>query len=387
MVGEAQIVKFQILESELEALLIEAELIRTHQPPYNILLKDDKTPLYILITAEEFPRVLTVRRKEIQKHPVKGTLLGPFPSAYTVRQVLEIARHTFPWCSDPLGGRPCFYYHLQLCPGACIGKISAAEYNQIIRNLTLFLRGKKKEVLRSLKAEMNEARKTEAFEQAARLRDSLKAVTTVTQQQYPMKPNPVLPSLKINQTEEGVIQLRQLLATYLELPKNYPLNRIEGYDVSNTQGTNAAVAMVTFTNGAPDTDEYRLFNIKTITQANDYGMLQEALQRRQNHLEWGEPDLLVIDGGKGQLRAALSVWQKTTPIISIAKKPDRIIIPTTFNHVLKHNPESKKFQPKYYELTLAENHLALRLVQQIRDEAHRFSKKQHSRRRTKLMFK
>lgn len=387
MVGEALEVKHQVLESELEALLIEAELIRTHQPPYNILLKDDKTPLYILITAEKFPRVLTIRKKEIQKNPIKGTLLGPFPSAYKVKEVLNIARRTFPWCADPEGGRPCFYYHLQLCPGACIGKISAEDYNQIMKNLVLFLRGKKKEVIKNLNQEMKTAVADQHFEQAARLRDSWQAVKAVTEQHFPMKPNPILPALKLNQAEESVIQLRQLLATYLELPKDYPLTRIEGYDVSNIQGTNAAVAMVTFINGEPDTDEYRLFNIKTIAQANDYGMLQEALQRRQNHPEWGEPDLVVIDGGKGQLRAALSVWHSSTPIISIAKKPDRIIIPASFNYLTRANPEMKKFQPKYYELQLGSDHLALRLVQRIRDESHRFSKKQHTRRRTKMMFK
>jgi excinuclease ABC subunit C len=242
-------------------------------------------------------------------------------------------------------------------------------------------------VIKNLEQEMKAEVEKEHFEQAARLRDSWQAVKSVTEQHYPMKPNPILPALKVDQTEESIIQLRQLLSSYLELPKNYPLERIEGYDVSNIQGTNAAVAMVTFINGESETDEYRLFNIKTILQPNDYGMLQEALQRRQNHPEWGMPDLVVIDGGKGQLRAALSVWQQSTPVISIAKKPDRIIIPASFNYLMRQNPEMKKFQPKYYELQLSPDHLALRLIQRIRDESHRFSKKQHTRRRTKMMFK
>lgn len=388
MVTQAKYLKHQVLTSELEALLIEAELIRTHQPPYNILLKDDKTPLYILVTDEPYSRIMTIRKREIQKKYFNGTLLGPFPSSYKVREVLRIARQIFPWCSDPTAGRPCFYYHLQLCPGACIGKISVEEYQTSINHLIMFLKGKKKDVLREMTAEMKTYAAQQEFEKAGRVRDSLSVIKAVTEGRYPMKPNAVLPALKVSAAEESTIQLRQLLSTYLNLPKNIPLSRIEGYDVSNIQGTNATVAMVVFIDGQPDTSEYRLFNIKTINQPNDYGMLQEALQRRQNHPEWGEPDLVVIDGGKGQLRAAKSVWQWATPVISIAKKPDRIIIPTrTVLPPTMEKVSSLSTVPRYHELQLSEQHYALKLVQQIRDEAHRFSKRQHSRLRTKGMFK
>jgi len=386
MVMQAKELKHQVLESELEALLIEAELIRTHQPQYNILLKDDKTPLYILITDETYGRVLTVRKKEVQKRVFKGTLLGPFPSGTKVKEVLRISRRIFPWCADPNANRPCFYYHLQLCPGACVGKITPEEYQQNITRLILFMRGKKKDVLHQLEEEMKLSVAKEEYEKAGKLRDSIQVVKTVTQRRYPLRPNPVLPALKVDLAEDSTIQLRQLLATYLELPKNYPLIRIECYDVSNIQGTNAAVAMVVFTNGLADKAEYKLFNIKTIQQANDYGMLQEALQRRQNHPEWGRPDLVVIDGGKGQLRAAMNVWHWTTPVISIAKKPDRIIIPT--QAILQKRIKAVMMDaPRYHELNLGEQHLALKLVQQARDEAHRFSKRQHTRLRNRDMFK
>lgn len=388
MVFQARELKFQVLESELEALLIEAELIRTHQPPYNVLLKDDKTPLYILITDEKFSRVLTVRKREVQKKIAKGTLLGPFPNSAKIKEVLRLARQIFPWCSDPQGPKPCFYYHLQLCQGACIGKISPEEYQINIQNLITFLRGKKKDVLRKLELEMKEKAIKEEYEKAGQLRDSISIVKAVTQSHYQLQPNTVLPALKINAAEESIIQLRQLISTYLDLPKNYPLSRIEGYDVSNIQGTNATVAMVVFTNGQADKAEYRLFNIKTVHQPNDYAMLQEALQRRQNHPEWGEPDLILIDGGKGQLRAVKSVWQWATPVISLAKKPDRIIIPSRSLQLSDPTKKTDFFGiPKYHELQLSEQHYALRLLQQVRDEAHRFSKQQHTRLRTKDMFK
>lgn len=389
LVATAKQLKFQVLESELEALLIEAELINTHQPPFNIALKDDKSPLYILITNEVFPRVQMVRKRDVQRQQTPdGTLLGPFTSAWKVREVLKIARQVFPWCANPQAGKACFYYHIQQCPGACVGEISQSDYQQNIQHLVKFLKGKKNDVIRDIQSDLKAAVVAEKYEQAARLRDSLSCITEVTKRNYFMRPNPMLPNLKINQAEESLILLRKLLRNHVEIPQNYSLARIEGYDVSNIQGTNAAVAMVTFIDGRSETDEYRLFNIKTLDTPNDYGMLQEALLRRQNHPEWGMPTLLVIDGGKGQLRAALSVWHWPVPVISIAKKPDRIIIPvgqdlrtqTTISEGVK---KTKFF---YHEIKLPESHLALKVIQQIRDESHRFSKKQHQRRREKHLF-
>lgn len=413
MVFSATKLQYQVLENELEALLVEAELIRTHQPPTNILLKDDKTPLYILVTDETYPRVLTVRKKEIEKRHIKGTVLGPFPSAYKVKEVLRIARRIFPWCNQGLSdlklvdkkdhheldnfkghGSPCFYYHIGLCPGACIHKISPEEYQATMKELVLFLRGKKKSVLKEIETRMKVAAEQEEYEHAKIYRDRLQLIKSVTEEPHVLKPDLALPRLKQSQAEESMIYLSKLLSDYLSLPKRYPVSRIECYDVSNTQGTNASVSMVTFEDGQPATDEYRLFNIRTLNTPNDYGMLQEALTRRQNHPEWGRPNLIVIDGGKGQLRAVLSVWHWSVPVISIAKNPDRIIIPVAQvnkvlpaagRHVIKLESKQK---PKltYHELKLPQTNPALKLIQQLRDEAHRFSKKQHTKRRTKSLF-
>jgi excinuclease ABC subunit C len=166
------------------------------------------------------------------------------------------------------------------------------------------------------------------------------------------------------------------------MPKQMPLARIEGYDVSNIQGTNPAVSMVTFTDGTPDTDNYRIFNIKLMDTPNDYFMLQEALTRRQNHPKWGTPNLVLIDGGKGQVKAALKVWNWYCPVIGIAKHPDRLVLPYF------EQEETKKDlgKLKYHIVKLDESHPTLKLIQQIRDESHRFAQKQHKKRRLATMF-
>jgi len=383
MVRTAKNLKWEVLESELEALLVEAELIRLHQPEYNILLKDDKTPLYINITDEPFPQVNTVRKKDVTTGKISGVVLGPFSSGYRVKEVLKLVRPIFRWCNNPANsqGKPCFYYHLDMCSGACVGDISQEEYRADLNALILFLRGKKKEVVTQKKAQMKAAAATQAYEQAARLRDEIELITAVTSHRYKLKPDLVLPQLKETKREEGLIQLRGIISEQFSLPRTIELGRIEGYDVSNIQGTSAAVSMVTAINGAMDSSEYKVFTIRGLQTPNDYYMLQEALTRRQNHPEWGRPDLIVIDGGKGQLRAVLKIWQWSTPVISIAKDPDRLIIPK-WRQAQKLTattslPNKSKQKLEYLELKLPEGHPALQLVQKIRDESHRFSRRQH----------
>lgn len=391
LVTTAHSIQTRVLTSELEALLVEAELIRTYRPPFNILLKDDKSPIYVHISTETFPRVTPVRKNEIISQHLKGTILGPFQSAYKLKEVLYIARDIFPWCSErgnkeTVEGKPCFYYHIGLCPGACIGEISQEEYQEQIKELILFLRGKRKEVVKMLERRMKEAADNEYFEKAARLRDQLQLITDVTNPLYRMKPDLVLSTPLTNQTsKERIVHLRRLLHTYQAVSANQPLQRIEAYDVSNISGQLAAVAMVTFINGEAAKAEYRVFNIKTLNTPNDYHMMKEALVRRQNHPEWGRPDLIVIDGGKGQLRAALNVWKWHNPVISIAKDPDRLIIPDLSNKQAL-NQEKVLAGLQYHVISLPETHPGLQLIQNMRDEAHRFSKKQFTRRKVKNMF-
>ncbi len=379
MVATATLVKHQALESELEALLIEAELIRLHQPNFNSLLKDDKTPLYIHITDEKFPKVLTIRKKDLDHSRLKGTILGPFPSANKVKEVLKIARRIFPWCNqNRTQNKACFYYHLDQCPGVCVNGVSNTTYQSSIKDLIIFLKGQKKTVLKNLQQQLKEFSSQERFEQAAVMRDRIQLIKEVTQKRFHLKPTLVLPELT-HDHNQTLLQLRKILSTYLRIPNDYPLHRIEGYDVSNTSGKLASVSMVTFIEGQSTPSKYRLFNIKTIDTPNDYQMLREAITRRQNNPSWGKPDLTVIDGGKGQLRSCLSTWQWSSPMISIAKNPDRLIIPTKIIR-------KPRLSIEYQVVTLPANHPVLHLIQQIRDESHRFSKKQHTQRRLKNML-
>lgn len=396
MVFAAKTVKHKVLQSELEALLTEAELIRRYQPQYNVLLKDDKSPLYIVITNETFPRVLQIRKKELNKMINPGRVFGPFQSAYKVREVLQLVRPIFPWCNQTGDGsknnngsqRPCFYYHIDRCPGACAQKISKEKYRENINHLITFLEGKTSQVVNELETEMRTAAESEDFEKAAQLRDMQRLIKEVTSQKKQLKPTLTTPGLTAQLAKDGTVYLLDLLVEELQLPREYPLTRIECYDVSNIQGKHAAVAMVVFTDGRADKSQYRLFNIKSINTPNDYQMLKEAILRRQNHPEWGIPNLVIVDGGKGQIRSALSVWSWDVPIIGIAKNPDRIIIPKLeLPEPSNKRQTNKKTKIDYRIAKLSAANPGLKLVQQLRDEAHRFSKKQHARRQLKSMLK
>lgn len=386
MVSRATSIKFKVLESELQALLVEAELIRIYQPNSNTLLKDDKSPLYIQITNDLYPRVLKIRKKELLKKNNSGTILGPFPSAYKTSEVLKIARKIFPWCNKKLvnenrrnnDNQPCFYYQIDQCPGACIGQITPEEYQENINNLILFLKGKKKSVEKSLQNKMHEKIESQNYEEAAIVRDQIKLVVEVTSKQHKLKPELTYAALREKIYEDGIIYLQGILSEYLGLPKQVPLTRIEGYDVSNIQGTSPAVSMVTFTDGQPDTDQYRIFNIKTLNTPNDYHMLQEAVLRRQNHPEWGMPNLVLIDGGKGQVKSVLKGWKWLNPVIGIAKNPDRLVLP--------YKDLADKNRLKYHMVKLDPSHPTLKLIQQIRDESHRFAQRQHKKKRLSKMF-
>ncbi len=400
MVHTAVKLQWEVLESELEALLIEAELIRLHQPAFNILLKDDKTPLYLVITDETYPRLLRIRKKEIPQYQNRGKILGPYQSSYKLNEVLKIARRIFPWC-DEAGKKThfstnqptpkaCFYYHLQLCSGACIGKVSSADYQAMIKQLTLFLQGKKKNVVKNMTTQMKDLADQLKFEQANQIKLQLAMIEEVTSHNYHLKPELILPALNQNQAQHALLHLYKILATHLNLPKNYQFHRMEGYDVSNIMGKNASVSMVVFEDGQPAKDQYRLFNIKTLDTPNDYQMMKEALTRRQNHSEWPWPNLIIMDGGKGQVRSALSVWKNTnTPIIGLVKHPDRVVIPSRVESMVGNttgaigSDKSKRLKITWQVIKLPTDHPSLKLLEQVRDESHRFAKKQHMKLRNK----
>ncbi len=391
MVLEAKRLKYEPQINELTALLVEAELIKLHQPPYNVLLKDDKTPLYIYLTNDEYPLVKSIRKKEIKRLTTvnkipSSQIFGPFQSAYRTKQILKIVRPIFKWCDRPLNFqqgvlKPCFYHHIDRCSGACIAKISVEDYQSSIERLKKFLKGKTHEVLSEFKVAMKVASEEMDYERAAEYRDAIHLIETFMKPTFQLKPDLQLPKLNETLGQEGLLHLRKEIRQFYSLSKDYPLHRIEGFDVSNIQGKNATVSMVTFTEGKPDKENYRLFNIRTLNTPNDYHMMKEAIMRRQKHPEWGMPSLIVIDGGRGQLRSALSVWNWQVPVVSLVKNPDRLVIP-----VFENPTEQSLENLKYHFVLFQEDHPTLRLLQQIRDEAHRFAKKQHTRLRNKNMI-
>ena len=307
-------------------------------------------------------------------------ILGPFASSYKVDELLKIARQIFPWCNkkNKKENKACLYYHLELCPGACCNKIDSSSYQDNIKQLILLLRGQNKNLIKQLTQEMKNLAKSENFEEAQKIKNKIDLINEITQEQYRLKPDLILPNLTKKIQEEALVHLRQIMHQQGIVDLKYRFQRIEAYDVSNTQGQQATVSMVCFIDGQPEKSEYKFFKIRQQATPNDYAMLQEALLRRQKHPEWGRPDLIVIDGGKGQLRSAQRVWQKNPqffncPIVSVVKNPDRLVL------LRPKNQEKPNNGWQSIEIKLPSNHPTLHLVVHLRDEAHRFAKKQHTR--------
>lgn len=315
LINEVRKVDFQTNDTAIEALILESQLIKKYAPPYNVREKDDKSFLYVEITKEKFPRVLLVRGK----NRASGLCFGPFTSASSIREALRIIRRIFPFnLHAPLKigkfERPCFDYELKLCPGTCIGKTDIHEYRQNIRNIKLLFQGKKAQILKSLKKEMNIAARKLEFEKAEKLKGKIFALKHIQ--------------------DTGLIKDEEISNQKLE---NKSLARIEGYDISNISGTSAVGSMVVFIGGKPQKSEYRKFKIRTIFKSDDVGMLKEVLTRRFRRIPpagarlpdgqgWSLPNLILIDGGKGQVNTAKKVLDEfglRIPTVGIAKGPRR----------------------------------------------------------------
>jgi excinuclease ABC subunit C len=360
LVSTAVSLRHQVLTSEIEALLVEAELIARYQPHYNILLKDDRSPLYIVITKESYPRVLTARRNELAALTQVGTIIGPLSSGYMVQKVLRAVRPIFQWCNTPQSGRPCFYYHLDQCSGACVGAIEPGEYRRSLKKLTQFLQGKTHQVQRQLRKEIEDLAAKQQYEAAATKREQWEAMQRLIDPSYDLGPDLAVPVLSAEQDWQPLHQLAEWFGPRLHQPTNWLPRRVEVYDVSNFQGKYAAVSMVVGEEGKIARSQYRIFHIRSLKTPNDYAMMAEALVRRQKHPEWGQPDLVVIDGGLGQLHTVQAVWQWSNPVISLAKEPDRLCWSVNGQDEM---------------VTIDNFGEGGRFLQRLRDEAHRFSKR------------
>lgn len=363
LVERIRFVETIVVATELEALILEANLIKKYLPPYNIALKDDRDYIYIGLTDERFPRVVIARKKD---EPYLKRMFGPFPSATTVKKTLRQLRKVFPWCSNPPGPRnktyrPCFYLHLGLCPGACVGKISGEDYNQTVRLFVRFMEGKQRQLLSPLRSEMERLSAETKFEEAARLKRMIEGIDYLLQptsvSQYLENPN-----FLEDQNRQALKEL-QIALNLSEVPI-----RIECYDISNLQGIDATGSMVVLTVGEVDKSQYRKFKIKISGRPDDFAMHQEVMGRRLRHKEWPLPQLFLIDGGRGQVRAAKTELDGAgvdIPIFGLAKRREWL------------------YPPEGEPVRLPGNNLGLRIVQKIRDESHRFAITYHRKLRAK----
>jgi excinuclease ABC subunit C len=486
MVTQVARVETTVTRSEGEALLLENNLIKAHQPRYNVLFRDDKSYPYICLTGDPFPQLRFHRGRLDKPH----RYFGPFPSAGAVREGMALLQKVFQLrtCENSVftnRSRPCMLYQIQRCTGPCVGLVSESDYQEDVRNATLFLQGKTNEVMETLQRQMEAAAATFAFERAARIRDKITRLQQLQSRQFvesatagdldvvagvaeqgltavnlvmirggrhvgdrtffpqhaegatldevvpaflvqhyldrPAPPtivateggeDPVLAGVLSEQSGHKVqlivnpggerrvwvtmavqnagLAIGQKLAqkatqddrlTTLQETLGLPSSaqRIECFDVSHTMGEAAVASCVIFDRLVMQTSEYRRFNVKPEAAGDDYAALREALSRRAARIVAGEypaPDLLVIDGGKGQVGVAAEVLAEqglhSTKLIGIAKGPER-----------KPGLEEIVFPDREAPLHLPADNPGLHLLQQIRDEAHRFAIQGHRARRGK----
>lgn len=358
MISEIANVDWTQVESEVDALFLEAELVRRYLPPYNILLRDDKSLQYVRIDYEsEYPTVKLVRR------PLDdgAKYFGPYVNGFALKKALRFLRRAFPYAvSRPAGPkRASLYWHLGLDPGLEDGRTTLTEYKSNLRKLMQYLRGERATLMRQIERDMKKAAKTQDFEKAGRLRNQLFALQSLSRQ--------VLFGDRETwdvSRDQALVELRKL--SHLKEPPR----RIEGFDISHIAGTDTTASMVVFTDGVPEKAAYRKFKMRTPGN-DDFAHIYEAISRRFSEInikKWSLPDVVLIDGGKGQLSAAMAARDQAgcgqIPMIGLAKRFEEIIL--------------KKKSGDFEIIHLQQSSHLIKLLQRIRDESHRFAVSYHT---------
>jgi excinuclease ABC subunit C len=370
------------LETEVDALFLEAELVKRYLPRYNILLRDDKTQQYVRIDYKsDYPTVSLTRR------PIDdgAEYFGPYFNGPAIRKALRYLRKAFPFAmSRPINQkRANLHYHLGLDPGLEDGKTSLNDYRVNLRKLMQYLKGQRVGLMKELERDMNKAARAKDFEQATVYRNKLFALRELNRQSL-FGDREVLDASR----DQALVDLASLLS----LAK--PPKRIEGFDISHMQGTDTVASMVVFSNGIPDKAEYRKFKMR-LPGNDDFAHMHETLCRRlrtDNRKKWGLPDLILIDGGKGQLSAALRARDEsglsTIPMIGIAKREEEIVIHKVLSNIGENADKVAKYATKngayiadsndFIIIDLPTHSHIVKLLQRIRDESHRFAVSYHS---------
>ena len=396
------------VETELDALFLESEMVKRYMPRYNVLLRDDKSQTYVRIPMNDAYPAITFTRGPLDDGAM---YFGPYYNGYAVKKALRYLRKVFPYSThERMPNKLCLQYHIGLCPGVEAQKTTSEEYKKTLKKLIRYLSGERKTLVRELERDMKTLSAEHKFEEAAVLRNRLRDLKHLSQQII-FSDREFMDISK----DHGLAGLKNLLGM-TKAPK-----RIEGYDISHMSGTNNVASMVVTTNGMADKSQYRKFKMQ-LPGNNDFAHMNEAITRRFSgrHNDWPMPDLLLIDGGKGQLGAALDaldVAGKQIPTIGLAKRDEQIVVHTTRSHVqldmdairswaTSDNPfdepdlmplGGKALESKYVStytndgsrpgveisdefvlVTLPKNSHIVKLLQRIRNESHRFAVSYHS---------
>ncbi|OGF31006.1 hypothetical protein A2223_02820 [Candidatus Falkowbacteria bacterium RIFOXYA2_FULL_35_8] len=347
MISKINNIKFLQTDSVLEAIILEAQQIKKLQPIYNVLGKDNKSWIYIVITNHQYPRVETIREhelnqlSEITKKKVYNKIFGPFPNLRT-KDTIRILQKLFSisFC-HPDQKKACFYRQLNQCLGVCTNEISDKDYkSKVINPLIQFLSGKKSSVIQKLKKQMFQTSKAENFEEAGRIRNQINNLKHI----------------------QDVTLIDEKFFQSYRADSNQHLFKIEGYDISNLGSTGKVGSLVVFDQSGPIKSEYKKFKIKTVSGQSDVDCLAEIFERRLKHQNWTLPDYFLVDGGKPQLNKIKKILISKNidiPIIGIAKGQER---KKNEFHLTTRNQSILDFIKQNSKLLI-----------QVRDEAHRFA--------------
>ncbi len=368
LVSEIYDTDWIVVDTEMDALFLESEMIKRYMPKWNILLRDDKTVSYVRIDMKSEVPFVSITR---QPQDDKATYIGPFYAKTTIATALRILRKVFPYYDKPYNGKKSLNTDLGLTPGIEIGKTTPKDYKKNLKKLIRYLEGDRQILLKELEKDMKRAAARGEYEEAAKLRNQLFGLKGLKKK--------IVFSNKEFLDISSDFALRQL-QKLLNL-KNPP-RRIEGYDISHEQGTNVVASMVVFANGVSDRSEYRKFKLRH-QRNDDTANMKEVIERRLKHQEWDYPDLIILDGAEGQVNAVIDLLKdKKIPIIGRDKSGDhtrnaKVVI------VIPDESEENSFK----RMILSPNSHIAKLIARIDEESHRFAITYHRLLKSKNMLK
>lgn len=351
LVSKIDNISYQVVGSEVEALVLEANLIKIHRPKYNSQLTDDKNYLYICISHDTYPRIFSAHFSKLDNQ--KYDTYGPFPDSSSVKYILKTIRSIFPYRSFvKIHPKNCLYCHLGLCPGSNPNKL---KYQKNIKKIKSILSGHIKKIIDKLQTEMFACSKTQDYENALIKKKQIESLVYITSTWKNINKLTNSINLAPDKYIQALQGLKIILSKYVLVNK---INRLEAYDISNSAGKYFVGSMVVFQNNSIDNSKFRKFKIRSKTTQDDQYMIKEVVLRRLKHINWTYPDIIIVDGGKPQVSALTGHIPQNIVLLGLAKKEELIIL---------------KIQNKWHTIKLPKYSNTLRLLQHMRDEAHRFA--------------